>query len=109
MNENISYLQAILREQWQEFWTMDYGIEREQLQTLKKMSPNPYVVIVSGFRRTGKSTLMRQLAQHLGKESFYYVNFEDERFLDFTLKQWDTFYQAMLGVYGERKIFIISS
>lgn len=107
MNENISYLQAILREQWQDFWAMDYGIEREQLQRLKKMSSNPYAIIVSGFRRTGKSTLMRQLAQHLGKKSFYYVNFEDERFLDFTSKQWDILYQAMLGVGGERKIFII--
>lgn len=107
MNENIGYLQAILQEQWREFWAMDYGIEREQLPTLKKMSSNPYAVVVSGFRRTGKSTLMRQLAQHLGKESFYYVNFEDERFLDFTPKQWNTLYQAMLGIYGERKIFII--
>lgn len=107
MNENIGYLQAVLQEQWQEFWAMDYGIEREQLPALKKMSSNPYAVVVSGFRRTGKSTLMRQLAQHLGKESFYYVNFEDERFLDFTPKQWNTLYQAMLGAYGERKIFII--
>lgn len=107
MNENISYWQTILQEQWQEFWTMDYGIEREQLATLKKMSSNPYAVVVSGFRRTGKSTLMRQLAQHLGKESFYYINFEDERFLGFTPKQWNTLYQAMLRSYGERKIFII--
>lgn len=107
MNENIGYLRSILQEQWQEFWAMDYGIEREQLPTLKKMSSNPYAVIVSGFRRTGKSTLMRQLAQNLGKESFYYVNFEDERFLDFTPKQWNALYQTMLGMYGERKIFII--
>lgn len=40
------------------------------------------IVIVSGIRRCGKSTLLRQFAQKLG-DDFVYANFDDERLLNF--------------------------
>lgn len=40
------------------------------------------IVIVSGIRRCGKSTLLRQFADRLGHD-FVYINFDDERLLHF--------------------------
>lgn len=41
------------------------------------------IVVISGIRRSGKSTLMRQFANRY--EDFYYINFDDERLIDFEL------------------------
>ena len=67
----------------------------------------PHAVIVSGLRRVGKSTLLAQTAHKLGSNQFYYVNFEDDRFLGFETDDANDLYQILLEVSGERKIFII--
>jgi predicted AAA+ superfamily ATPase len=50
-------------------------IPREQFDELKSLSPFGY--ILTGVRRSGKSTLMKQLMRHYG--SVNYFNFEDSR------------------------------
>jgi hypothetical protein len=65
------------------FWARDIGTERTQLDEIKHAAKVPHAVIVSGLRRVGKSTLLAQMAHKLGREAFYYVNFEDNRFLGF--------------------------
>lgn len=58
------------------------GLERAQLSDAK-LSSN-YVLIITGIRRCGKSTLMHQLSQQLkGKHSIGYFNFEDPRVFGF--------------------------
>jgi hypothetical protein len=47
------------------------------------------IVIVSGIRRCGKSTLLRQFADRLGND-FVYVNFDDERLLHFEVSDFST-------------------
>ncbi len=74
---------ALLLEQLAAFWRRDTGIERDALAELERAAPLPHAVIISGLRRAGKSTLLAQLAHRLGEDTFYYVNFEDERFLSF--------------------------
>jgi len=74
---------AMLLEQSESFWRRDTGIERTQLAELERAARLPHAVIISGLRRAGKSTLLAQLAHRLGEDKFYYVNFEDERFLGF--------------------------
>jgi len=60
----------------------DIGIEREMLHEIK-LIPG-FASVVSGIRRTGKSTLLRQLiANHA---AFNYLNFEDVRIFGFELK-----------------------
>ena len=74
-------IRAMLLEQSNAFWRRDTGIERTQLAELERAIPLPHAVVISGLRRAGKSTLLAQLAHRLGEDKFYYVNFEDERFL----------------------------
>lgn len=62
----------------------------------------PFVVIVSGVRRCGKSTLLRTIKN--GQS--YYVNFDDERFIDFTVKDFALLYDLLIELFGERDVFL---
>jgi predicted AAA+ superfamily ATPase len=64
-------------------------------------------VIISGLRRVGKSTVLAQLAHRLGEDQFYYLNFEDERFLGFQADDANDLYQFLIAVFGERRIFVV--
>jgi predicted AAA+ superfamily ATPase len=64
-------------------------------------------VIVSGLRRVGKSTLLAQLAHRLGQEHFYYVNFEDDRFLGFQADDATDLIAALVELFGERPSYIL--
>lgn len=97
----------MLLEQQQAFWQADTGIERTQLAQLEGAANLPHAVIISGLRRVGKSTLLAQLAHRLGEDQFYYVNFEDDRFLGFQAEDATALYQTLLELFGERKVFII--
>lgn len=60
----------------------DKGIEREILPGIR-LIPG-YATVISGIRRSGKSTLLKQLTSD--KTSFAYLNFEDVRIFGFDLK-----------------------
>jgi predicted AAA+ superfamily ATPase len=100
-------VRAMLLEQFHAFWQRDAGIEREKLADIEKAAGVPHAVIISGLRRVGKSTLLAQVAHRLGEDAFYYINFEDDRFLGFRAEDADDLYQMLVEVFGERKIFII--
>lgn len=97
----------MLLEQHQAFWRRDTGIERTQLAQLERARPLPHAVIISGLRRVGKSTLLAQLAHRLGENTFYYVNFEDERFLGFQADDANDLYSALVELFGERTVFLV--
>jgi len=100
-------INAMLLEQRQAFWQREIGVEREQLVEIERAMPLPHAVVISGLRRVGKSTLLAQFAHRLGQERFYYVNFEDDRFLGFQAEDANDLYQALVELFGERLVFII--
>ena len=97
----------MLLEQFEAFWQRDTGIERTQLAELERAAPLPHAVIISGLRRAGKSTLLAQLAHKLGKDEFYYVNFEDERFLGFAADDANDLYALLVELFGKRGVFVV--
>lgn len=73
------------------FWAkeIDTGIKREDY--LKKLIPllthTNQIVCIAGIRRSGKSTIIKQLAKEVGGDiNTLIVNFEDERFIQRDLK-----------------------
>ncbi|MCX5971156.1 MAG: ATP-binding protein [Coprothermobacterota bacterium] len=100
-------IRAMLREQFQTFWKRETGVVREELQQLLKAAALPHAVIISGLRRVGKSTLLAQIAHHLGENTFYYLNFEDERFLGFQADDANSLFQVLVEVFGEKTVFMI--
>ena len=97
----------MLLEQFDTFWQSDTGIEREKLAEVEQAASIPYAVIISGLRRVGKSTLLAQMAHKLGRDTFYYVNFDDDRFLGFQAEDADSLYQMLVEIFGDRKTFFI--
>lgn len=100
-------IKAILLEQQHTFCQYALGIERGRLKEVERSAHLPHAVIISGLRRVGKSTLLAQIAHRLGEAQFYYVNFEDDRFIGFQAEDANYLYQILLEIFGERKIFVI--
>lgn len=114
MNENYWHtrwtkeqITAMLLEQFHVFWRRETGIERDQLHAVEEAAPLPHAVVISGLRRVGKSTLLAQLAHRLGENQFFYVNFEDDRFLGFQTGDADALYRMLVEIFGDRRIFLI--
>jgi predicted AAA+ superfamily ATPase len=114
MNENSwksrwsnDQIKAMLLEQFDLFWKRDTGIPRDRLAVIEQAVSLPHAVILSGLRRVGKSTLLAQMAHKLGRDAFYYLNFEDDRFLGFQAEDANDLYQALVELFGERKVFVI--
>ena len=100
-------IKAILLEQFEMFWQYDTGTVRTQLAEFERASSSPHAVIISGLRRVGKSTLLAQMGHRIGQDAFYYLNFEDDRFISFQAGDFNDLYQALVEVFGQRTIFMI--
>lgn len=74
------------------FWAkkeIDVGIRRDDYvdKLIDLITKTNQIVCIVGVRRSGKSTIMKQLAKELGGDkNTLIVNFEDERFAEKTLK-----------------------
>lgn len=100
-------IRAIVIEQFDAFWKLETGIEREALKYVVRATSLPHAIIISGLRRVGKSTLLAQMAHRLGSDGFYYINFEDNRFLGFTAEDMDDLFEILVEGFGDRRTFII--
>ena len=100
-------IKAMLLEQANAFCHVDLGTVRTQLSKVIQAAALPHAVIVSGLRRVGKSTLLAQMADQLGQEAYYYLNFEDDRFIQFDAGDFNDLYQLLVEVFGQRNTFII--
>ena len=114
MNENIwkrrwsdDQIRSMLLEQFESFVNQETGITRNLLQEVKKAGDTPHALIISGLRRVGKSTLLSQLTKSFKRDSYYYVNFDDDRFLNFRAEDATDLYNALVELFGERRIMII--
>lgn len=76
-----SQLEELVLSQKETFLTRDPGIPREV--AADRFVKTPAIVVITGIRRCGKSTLLRQLSA--GYSDFLYINFDDDRLMDFTI------------------------
>lgn len=104
MNRDV--LASALKEQQQSFANRDLGVERETLDQLGQIIGAPQIIVISGLRRVGKSTLLAQIASKYLKDNYYFVNFEDERLLNFEVKDFDLLHETLIGLFGEKKTFL---
>ena len=101
-------LKQILLEQRDILFKKPLGIEREILKEIEIKIKLPHVVVITGLRRSGKSTLMRQIiAKFYNNKNFYYITFEDERLLNFPAIEFNNIYEVLIELFGEEKTFFI--
>ena len=91
-------LRKVARLQREELLLFDKGIKREDVTKLDL--DVPFALILSGIRRCGKSTLLRQLMKKV--EGYYYFNFEDSRASDFEVKDFEKLDQIFNEDYGKQ-------
>jgi len=105
---NREQLKQIIVEQRKTILQKNFGIERNQLKIFNEKKKTPHIIVITGLRRVGKSTFLRQIIKtHYSDKSFYYINFEDERLFNFNAKNFNSIYEAMIELYGKEKTFFI--
>jgi len=79
-------------------------IFRDLLQNIDTYLLSREVIFFSGIRRSGKSSLMSLIARQMLdsgitlKENILFINFEDERFINFNVDDFEQLYQAYIQI-----------
>jgi len=93
----------ILQQKNQEFH-IDKTVTREKRLDIEKwIKKDNRILILTGLRRSGKSTLLRQLMQN--RNDYCYVNFEDERFIEFKAQHFEQLHEVLIEIYGNPSIY----
>lgn len=101
-------LKQVLASQRQALLKRQLGIERSILTEVEQKIKLPHVVVITGMRRCGKSTILRQIINKFYQDKdFYYINFEDERLFNFSASNFNDIYESLIELYGECKTFFI--
>jgi len=83
-------------------------IKRDLLDDLIKYFKDDRIIIITGLRRSGKSTLLLEFEEYLKsqKEGYYYVNFEDEKFLDFKAQNFEELNEVLMEIHGDFNTYL---
>lgn len=71
---------------------------------LRKYISAPNILAILGIRRCGKSILSWQV---IGEDEFPYINFDDERLIDFQTEDFDHLLEAFYELYGDFDILVL--
>jgi len=75
---------------------------RDIESTLPKYFDTDLVAIITGMRRVGKSTLLQHIRHHY-KQSDFWLNFDDERLVNFVLDDFQVLLELFIELYGPQK------
>ncbi len=89
-------LKKIIIPQNLRFTKYEDTVPREILDEITSLSETPHVLIITGMRRAGKSTLLKQINEKLFSSKQTYLNFEDEKLLSFTSEDFGTVHETFL-------------
>ncbi len=82
-------------------------VKRQLLKEMLSLLKDKRIIIISGMRRVGKSTLLKEimLQLDLDNKKYCYVNFEDECFLDFNAKDFEKLNEILTEIYGDSNFY----
>lgn len=96
-------LRQIVIDQKTDLEFFEYGTEREGLGSIPLELP--HAVIISGIRRSGKSTLLHQILKKL--PNYYYLNFEDTRLINFESGDFEKLNEVFHAEYGPSEFYLL--
>jgi uncharacterized protein len=101
-------IKQILVSQRETILKRDFGFPRTLLSYIGDKKDLPHVLVLTGLRRSGKSTLLKQIIEtYYDNKDFYYVTFEDERLFNFQARDFNDIYECLIDLYGPCKTFFI--
>lgn len=106
---NTEILKQAIVDQRKRFLKRKYGVLRSVgMSDILKKRDIPHVQVITGLRRAGKSVFMRQIVKELcGNKNFYYLNFDDERFVNFPSSKFNILFEILIELYGEQDVIFI--
>jgi len=96
-------LKKIIEDQ-RDYYLPKVFFDRSQSEAIRDFLDDPSVLIISGVRRSGKSTIMRVLLQEQS-ETDYYFNFDDERLIHFNVDDFQVLYEVFIELFGKQSTF----
>jgi predicted AAA+ superfamily ATPase len=80
------------------------AVSVDRLAEAAVLQKSPFVGVISGVRRCGKSTLLQQIrASH--QEQQYYINFDDDRLISFAVEDFQALYELWIEKFGIQTTF----
>lgn len=95
-------LERIIQDQAKTFKEKETGVTREI--DFKKYLKTEQIIVISGIRRSGKSTLLKQFSEYC--QNYYYLNFDDERLIDFSVSDFQNLMVVFQKQYPSKTIFL---
>lgn len=99
---NKDKLEKVVNDQLSAFKKKDSGITREI--DFDKQLKTKQITVISGIRRSGKSTLLAQFSKKYSE--YYYLNFDDERLIDFKVEDFENLMIVWQKKYRAKVIFL---
>ena len=62
------------------------------------------IVVISGIRRCGKSTLLHEIRQN-NRNKDYFINFDDDRLIHFTVDDFQALLEVFVELFGKQSTF----
>ncbi len=106
-NMNRKKLEKIILDQREKYLQRTQNssfISRELEKNFISQKNDSHIQIISGIRRSGKSTLMDMMKMRT-KKADYYLNFDDERLLNFSVEDFQPLVEIFLELFGEQNTF----
>ena len=110
----ISKLKEIIVEHKKGVLRFDDLINRDVLSKSNWVVESKEIIVITGVRRSGKSSLMKLIARELlstgvPESNLLYINFDDDRLISFTVEDFDRLLNAYLelnGPIGKKYFFL---
>ena len=90
-------LRQILYDQ-QELFNQINGLVEREISSDDYMKGNE-IVVITGIRRCGKSSLLKIISKKI-KENFVYINFDDIKFTDFNIQNFEDIEEIVVEMLG---------
>ncbi|NJO91124.1 MAG: AAA family ATPase [Chloroflexia bacterium] len=87
----------------QEYLDKEVAVSRTKLEEVLSHQDNAFVIILSGVRRAGKSTLLNIVRKRRKENNI--INFDDNRLTGFKINDFENLYESFIELFGEENTF----
>ena len=101
-------LKELILEHKTRFLARDHLTKRDIQKSIEPYLKQREIILITGVRRSGKSSLMRLICDdvitkfNIPVSNILYLNFEDDRLVDFTVKDFDALHEIFVETENPR-------